>query len=271
MHLGPDRCCVDLWVGGMTEELTRPSVTFVCELDVARLTELFTDGSVIDELQALGARVMIMVSDLSAERAGVVRQLNQAGIPVVGIPLFPWEEGYYLTVDNAPQATKRYEQWKRWTAEHGLVWDWVGLDIEPEARMYQQLMANPWGLVPMLLPRLRDHQRVARARAAYVALVDQIHADGWQVENYQFPLIADERRVGSTLLQRLMGLVDVRTDREVWMQYTSFVGSLGPGILWSYGPESDAISVGTTGGGPDVPGLPQFTPLSWEELAAICG
>jgi hypothetical protein len=64
-----------------------------------------------------------------------------------------------------------------------------------------------------------------------------------------------------------MGLVDVRTDREVWMQYTSFVGSLGPGILWSYGPESDAIAVGTTGGGPDVPGHPQFTPLSWEELA----
>jgi hypothetical protein len=81
----------------------------------------------------------------------------------------------------------------------------------------------------MLLPRLRDHERVARARAAYAALVDQIHADGWQVENYQFPLIADERRAGSTLLQRLLGLVDVRTDREVWMQYNSFVGSLGPG------------------------------------------
>jgi hypothetical protein len=63
-----------------------------------------------------------------------------------------------------------------------------------------------------------------------------------------------------------MGLVDVPTDREVFMQYTSFVGPLGPGILWSYGPESDAIAVGTTGGGPDVPGHPQFTPLSWEEL-----
>jgi hypothetical protein len=37
--------------------------------------------------------------------------------------------------------------------------------------------------------------------------------------------------------------------------------------LWSYGPESDAIAVGTTGGGPDVPGQPQFTPLRWEELA----
>jgi hypothetical protein len=127
-------------------------------------------------------------------------------------------------------------------------------------------MANPWGVVPILASRLRDQERVARARKAYAALVDQIHADRWPVENYQFPFIADERRTGSTLLQRLMGLVDVHTDREVWMQYTSFVGSLGPGILWSYGPESDAIAVGTTGGGPDVPGHPQFTPLRWEEL-----
>ena len=183
----------------MTERIARLSLTFACELDAARLTSLFENGSVIDDLRALGARVMIMVSDLSSERAGVVRQLNQAGIPVVGIPLFPWEEGYYFTVDNAPQATKRYEQWKQWTAEHGLVWDWVGLDLEPEARVYQELMTNPWGLVPMLLPLLRDQERVRRAREAYGALVDQIHADGWQVENYQFPLIADERRVGSTL------------------------------------------------------------------------
>ena len=251
----------------MTKQIARPSVTFACELDAARLTELFADASVIDDLQALGARVTMMVSDLSAERARVVRQLNQAGIPLVGIPLFPVEEGYYFTVDNAPRAAQRYQQWKQWTAEHGLIWDWVGLDLEPEAQFYLQLMANPWGLVPTLLRRLRDRERVPRAQAAYAALVDRIHADGWQVENYQFPFIAEERRAGSTLLQRLMGLVDVRTDREVWMQYTSFVGSLGPGILWSYGPESDAIAVGTTGGGPDVPGHPQFSPLSWEELA----
>jgi hypothetical protein len=251
---------------GMTDELTRPTLTFACELDAARLTELFANASVIDDLKALGARVTIMVSDLSAERAGVVRQLNQAGIPLVGIPLFPVEEGYYFTVDNAPRAAQRYQQWRQWTGEHGLVWEQVGLDLEPEAQFYLQLMANPWALVPRLLQRLRDRGRVTRARAAYVALVDQIHADGWPVENYQFPFIADERRARSTLLQRLMGLVDVGTDREVWMQYTSFVGPLGPGILWSYGPESEAIAVGTTGGGPDVPGHPQFTPLSWEEL-----
>jgi hypothetical protein len=107
----------------------------------------------------------------------------------------------------------------------------------------------------------------ARARADYTALVERIHADGWQVENYQFPLIADERWAGSTLLQRLVGLVDVRTDREVWMQYNSFMRGVGPGLLWSYGPAAEAIAVGTTGGGPDVPGHPQMPTQTWDELA----
>jgi hypothetical protein len=209
-----------------------------------------------------------MLSDLSAERAAVVRRLNMAGIPVVAIPLVPVEEGYYFTADNAPRAAQRYDEWKARTAQHGLVWERVGLDIEPDARFYQQIMANPWGLLPLLLPRLRDRERPRRAQAAYAALVARIHADGYRVENYQFPLIADERRAGSTLLQRLMGLVDVRTDREVWMLYTSvFPSSIGPGLLWSYGPEAQAIGVGSTGGGPDIPGHPQVPALDWEELA----
>ena len=247
--------------------MQQPRLTFACELDRARLTRLFSDASVIEDLQALGAHITLMLSDFSPERAAVVKKLNAASIPVVAIPLLPYEEGYYFTPENTQRAAERYDEWKVWTAQHGLVWEGVGLDIEPEARLYQQIMDNPWGLVPMLLPRLADSERPRRAKAAYTALIDRIHADGYSVENYQFPLIADERRAGSTLLQRLMGLVDVRTDREVWMQYNSFVPTLGPGMLWSYGPEAQALAVGTTGGGPDVPGHPQFAPLSWEEFA----
>jgi hypothetical protein len=247
--------------------MSQPHLTFACELDPARLTELFADGAVIAQLQALTARVIVMVSDFSQERAEVVKQLNQAQIPLVAVPLFPAEEGYYFTVANATRAAGRYEEWKRWSAERRLKWDWVGLDIEPEAEFYEQIMADPWRLPRMLLPRLRDHDAPSRARERYSALIEQIHRDGWQVENYQFPLIADERKAGSTLLQRLLGLVDVHTDREVWMLYNSFVRSLGPGILWSYGPGAEAIALGTTGGGPDIPGHPQMPSLSWEEFA----
>jgi hypothetical protein len=207
-----------------------PRRTFACELDPARLAALFADSSVIEDLLALDARVALMCSDFSDERAGVVRRLNAAGVPVAGIPLLPLAEGYYFTADNADRAAGCYQQWVAWSRRHGLVWDGVGLDVEPDARIYLQIMDGPWGLVPMLAPRLFDRARPARARAAYQELVERIRADGWRVENYQFPLIADERRAGSTLLQRL-ALVDVATDREVWMLYSSFMRALGPGLI----------------------------------------
>jgi hypothetical protein len=243
-----------------------PTLSFACELDAPRLTALFDDPSVLADLQALRARVVLMLSDYSAERARVVQLLNGAGLPVVGVPLLPADEGYYFTPDNVPQARASYARFTDWTKEHGLRWDGVGLDIEPDVAVYWQVSRNPWGLVRVLGPRLADTARPARARADYAALVERIHADGWPVENYQFPLIADERRAGSTLLQRVLGLVDVRTDREVYMQYTSFMRGLGPGLLWSYGPEATAIAVGTTGGGPDVPGHPQMPTQTWEEF-----
>jgi hypothetical protein len=253
--------------GGAGEMALRPPrLTFACELDSGRLAALFAGSAVVDDLLALGARVALMCSDFSDERAGVVRRLNTAGVPVTGIPLLPLAEGYYFTADNAGLAADCYRQWAAWTRRNGLVWDGVGLDVEPDARFYLQILKNPWGLVPMLAPRLFARARPARSRAAYQELVGRIRADGWQVENYQFPLIADERQAGSALLQRL-ALVDVATDREVWMLYSSFMRALGPGLIWAYGPEAAAIEVGTTGGGPDIPGSPQMPALSWEELA----
>jgi hypothetical protein len=258
--------------GEARSELTfpPPQLTFACELDRARLARLFADSSVIEDLLALQARVALMCSDFSEERAGVVRRLNSAGVPVAGIPLLPLAEGYYFTVDNADRAAGCYREFMAWTDRHELVWDGVGLDIEPDARIFLQIMRGPWGLVPMLAPRLLDRARPARSKAAYQALVEQIRADGWRAENYQFPLIADERRAGSTLLQRL-ALADVATDREVWMLYSSFMRALGPGLIWAYGPEAQAIAVGTTGGGPDIPDSPRMPSLTWEELAGICG
>ena len=131
-----------------------PRLSFACELDPARLVELFADAAVIDDLLALDARVALMCSDFSDERAGVVRQLNAAGVPVTGIPLLPLADGYYFTADNTGQAARSYQEFTAWTRRHELVWDSVGLDIEPDARIFLQIMRGPWGLVPMLAPRL---------------------------------------------------------------------------------------------------------------------
>ena len=102
-------------------------LTFACELDQERLTRLFADTTVIGDLCSLKAGVTMMVSDFSAERAAVVRRLNEASIPVIGIPLFPAAEGYDFTVNNAAHAASRYELWKAWTQRYELHWDGVGL------------------------------------------------------------------------------------------------------------------------------------------------
>jgi hypothetical protein len=109
--------------------MRRSYVTFACELDPERLTTLFADPVVIADLQALDARISLMLSDLSTERASVVQKLNAASIPLVGVPLVPVEEGYYFTADNTPQAARRYEEWKVWTAQHNLVWEQWALTL----------------------------------------------------------------------------------------------------------------------------------------------
>jgi hypothetical protein len=118
----------------------------------------------------------------------------------------------------------------------------------------------------MLLPCICRRDRPRRAAVACAGLVARIRADGWQAENCQFPLIADERRAGSDLLQRLAGLAEVTTDREVWMLYSSFLRSAGPGMICSYGPQAGAIAVAGTGGGPGIPGQPQVPSPGWDEL-----
>ena len=116
-----------------------PTLTFACELDVARLTALFDDSAVLADLQALRARVVLMLSDYHPERARVAAMLNGAGIPVVGVPLVPADQGYYFTPDNVPQARASYARFTEWTKQHGLMWDGVGLDIEPDAAIFRQL------------------------------------------------------------------------------------------------------------------------------------
>jgi hypothetical protein len=68
--------------------------------------------------------------------------------------------------------------------------------------------------------------------------------------HYQFPFIADEREVRSTLLERLFGIVDVRGDREVLMLYSSLNRAADSALIWQYGPSAQFIVVGITAGDP---------------------
>lgn len=245
----------------------KPRLTFFCELEADALEALFADSFVIDNLAALEASVSLGILDLSPERAAVVRHLNEAGIPVIAWQLLPKVQGYWFNLGNAPQAVARYADFKAWTAEYGLQWAGVGIDIEPDIREAQQLLNDRWRLLPTLLQRISDNKKLRCAQASYNALVAQMQADGYRVDSYEIPLMVDERKVGSTLLQRITGMVDVHTDRLVLMLYTSPLRPRGPGILWSYAPGADSVGVGITGGGVELAGLNEIPPLDWDEFS----
>jgi len=244
----------------------RPRLTFFCELEKAELVSLFASGKLLDDLKELGAGISLGLLDLSPERASVVRRLNQAGIPTIAWLLLPKEQGYWFNLDNAPQAVARYQAFRTWTAEEGLRWEGVGLDIEPDIRLMEALFRRQFAMIPRLSSRALRTMRLRQGKKIYWQLAEQIRADGYRLESYQFPLILDERLAHSSVLQRLTGIVDIPAEREVFMLYTSLLRPNGLGALWSYGPEIKAVALGITGGGVDLGGWNR-PPLNWDELA----
>ena len=246
--------------------MSQPHLSFACELETEALQALFADPAVVDSLIAMEAGISLGLIDLSPGRADVVRQLNQAGVPVVAWLLLPKEQGYWFNAANHAQATARYDAFLAWTREHDLQWAGVGVEIEPDFTEFQQLMTGRvWQVLPRMIGRLFDASRLRQGQEAYARLLKRMQADGYPVESYHFPFIVDERKVGSTFLQRFLGLVEVPADREGFMLYTSFLSSWGPAVLCSYAPEADMIAVGSTGGGIET-GV-EMPALNWDELA----
>jgi hypothetical protein len=244
--------------------MSKPHLTFFCELEVKPLQALFSLPDIVT-LADLNAAVSMGILDFSDERAEVVRRLNEAGIPLVAWLLLPREDGYYFNLYNAPQAAKRYNEFKRWSDQHNLRWEGIGLDIEPDIRELENLSTDRMKMALLMIRRAYHRKPYNEACRIYRQLVDQIREDGYRVDIYQFPLIVDERSAHSKLLQKTMGLIDLPADREVLMLYTSFLRPDGPGILWSYGSQSQSIGIGSTGGGVDLDIL-DLNPLKWEEL-----
>src|SRR5260370_13663069 len=191
----------------------QPRLTFFCELETEELQRFFADSGIIDDLLALRACVSLAIHDFSAERAAVARRLNEAGIPIVAWQLLPKEHGYWFNLDNAPQAVAHYIEFRSWTTNYDLRWVGVGVDIGPDIRDFEHLQSNRWNFMPVILRRALDNERLRRSQAIYSSLVTQIRLNGYPVDSYQLPVIVDERRAGSTLLQRIGGLNDISAHR----------------------------------------------------------
>jgi hypothetical protein len=241
-----------------------PRIVFACDGSTSELESLFSQPDVIPDLKALNAGIALSLPDLSADRARIVGQLNNAGIPITAWLALPGEQGYYMNAGNAPEAAARFAAFQAWTNTYSLRWAGVGLDIEPSLREFASIRSSKSRLAWTLIKRYFQTERIRRARESYSSLIQQIQADGYPVETYQFPFIADARRAHSTLLERLAGIVDVRGNREVLMIYTSFNQRLDSALIWVYGPDAQTIAIGCTSG-PEAP--PRFEPLHWEEFS----
>jgi hypothetical protein len=225
-----------------------PQLMFAC----CDHDSLLSNANVIANLKSLHAGLAIGVSGFTPERAELVRRLNRDGIPVIASLSMPPDQGLYFNAENAPAAAARFAAFDGWSREQGLRWAGVGLDIEPNFAELASLQGHWWRLLTTLFWRSADVERMYRARQVYSALIANIRSRGYFVLTYQLPYLPVERQTHSSLLDRMLGTVDVRGDQEVLMLYTSYAGSAGAGIIWKLGPNTQSIAICCTDGDPAV-------------------
>jgi hypothetical protein len=250
--------------------LTAPFLTFFVELPGDALAALFARPEVLPFLTRGGHAVSLGMLDLTPARAEVVRRLEAAGVPVCAWLLLDPKHGYWLTADNAPEAVARYREVHAFAAEHGLKFARIGLDIEAPRAHLDQVLRDPMNAMLDRLRLRRSRDAIATAEARYRELVAEIHGHGRLVESYQFPLVLDERAAHSSLMRRVVGLVEVECDAEVLMVYRSYFGQA---LVHSYCADADRIALGVTGGGvhadePEIEPRISFAELESDLLAA---
>ncbi len=254
------------------------SITLFCEADSHQLSKVFTDKT-INDLAKIRARISLGLVDLSQERAEIVAKLNSRGIPVVAWLLLPKEKGYWFCSRNAEDAYERYQHFKKWTSVNSLKWDGIGIDIEPDIRNREYDNPSITSFVLIFLKNMiTGRKNIRDAQKRYDYLIKEMKNDDYLVESYLMPFVLDDRKVGSTTLQSLAGIINMHVDREVPMLYTSRFPMRTPAILKSYlhdatrlsnntDTNGTAVAIGCTGGG--ING--DMHPLSREEFLRDLG
>ncbi len=240
-----------------------PGISFFCELQDNEFNDFFADTSLIRELTEMNAALRIGLHDFSPERAMTIRKLNEAGIPVVAWLLLPERDGYWFNMYNGEKASKRYDDFILWTQENDLKWDGIGIDMEPDMNDGRLIFTHPLKLAWKVYKRLYDNKSLKKATVLYKDLIERMRNDGYSVESYIIPFLYDERELGTTSLQKLMGIVDIKTGVEIPMLYTSAMGNSA--IIPLYHRDHMPIALGSTGGGVKINGV-ELASLSWDDL-----
>jgi hypothetical protein len=252
-----------------------PQLIFFTELEAADEAELLKQPGLIDTLATHRYGIAMGMLDFSPERAALVRHLGERAIPVTAWLLLPHAAGYWLNVENYPQAVAQYRIFRDWAKAEALSFVAVGLDIEPSIQHLADLMQLR--SIPLFsrVAAARGNALFPAASEAYNNLVAEIRSDGYAVHTYQYPFMIDERRTATTLVQRMLNIVDLPADIEVIMCYSSMIphhifgNDLGGALVAEYGLYADSIGIGSTGGGIVLdPETGERAPsLSWDAFA----
>jgi hypothetical protein len=240
-----------------------PIISFFNEMNSRELSVMFEDSAIIESLKKMHAEVRMGLVDLTYDRVQVVKKLNAAGIPVVAWLLLPEDEGYWFNSSNGLLAIKRYRDMKQWAEFNELEFKAIGIDLELDINDGKLIQQNPWNLFWMVPPRLYDKTEIEKGRREYGQLIETMQHDGYMVESYYASFIKDETAIGNTAIQQATKFLDIKTDKEIPMLYSSFFGN-PDGYYKVYGSDIGlkAVGVGSTGGGVDTT-LPT---LSYEQL-----
>ena len=230
----------------------RPRLIFFTELEGPALLAMLRTPGVLDWLAAEGHSVALAITRMDETRVQAARLLNERAVSIVAWLLLPPEEGLAFNLQNYPQAVAHYRAFRAWAQERGLRFEAVGLDIEPPPD--EDARGDLWSLraIARRLWLASENVLYTPAHAAYTELIAAIRHDGYEVHTYQVPFVADDRRAGTTLVQRALDIVDVPSDADVlicsssvsseWLDY-----DLGGALIASYGPSADAIGIGSAG------------------------
>jgi hypothetical protein len=247
----------------------RPRLIFSTELlGQALLATLRTPG-LLDTLAAQGHGVALTLTQLDDSAAQAARLLDERSVAAVACLSLSPEEGFAFNLQNYPRALACYQAFQAWAQQHGLRFEAVGLSIEPPlGDVAEERERGPRALARRFW-LARENVLYPSACAAYSELIVAIHLDGYEVHTFQMPVIADDRRAGTTLIQRALDIVDLPSDLDVLMCSSSvpidLLGDdLGGALIASYGSNADAIGVSSIEeGDPETEGR---SPLPWPAL-----
>ncbi len=96
---------------------TQPQLVFFTELDAEPLAQLLERPGLVETLSKRRFGLSMGMLDFSTRRAALVRNLTEQGVELTAWLLLSRDEGYWLNVDNYPQAIDQYHRFREWARE----------------------------------------------------------------------------------------------------------------------------------------------------------